>query len=440
MGKAPPLEFSGGSNLFWEAAVGAGNSSPIVSGGRVFLTSYEGQKLRTSAWELETGRALWTAEVQPDSIEPAHRLASPAVPTAVTDGRRVVVDFGSYGLVAYDPNGAKLWERRLPKPVVEFGASSSPLLLEGRVYLNCDQDLGSYLTALDAATGRELWRVERAEFRRGFATPFLWESSPKQWELVVPGSLRLVSYDAGSGRELWTVRGTSRVACSSPTSGEGLLFTASWNVGGDAGSRIEMPTWEAFAPQNDANHDGLLSASEIPVGPVRERFTQMDLNKDGQVTPVEWNEMAVMFAKAENALLAIRPGGRGDITQTHVAWKATRSLPYVASPLYYEGRLYTVRSGGMATAYEASTGRVLYQDERLGALGDYYASPVAVAGRVYFVSQAGRVTVLRAGDRFEVLSRSDLGDEVTATPALSDGRFLVRLSGGKLKVFGEKRP
>ena len=248
----------------------------------------------------------------------------------------------------------------------------------------------------------------------------------------------MTGYDPDNGREIWTVRGTSRVACSSPTSGGGMLFSASWNLGGDSGARIEMPGFAEFAAAHDANHDGLLTAAEMPAGPVKERFTQMDLNKDGLVTPVEWEEMAAMFAKAENSLLAVRAGGAGDITKSHVAWKTTRSLPYVASPLFYKGRLYTVRSGGMLSCYEGTTGKPLYLDERLGAIGDYYASPIASGDYVYLIAQSGAAVVVRAGDKFEIVSRNELGAEVMASPAVAQGTLFIR-TGGRLYAFRNKQ-
>src|SRR5262249_20189108 len=247
------------------------------------------------------------------------------------------------------------------------------ILAGDALILVCDQDQDSYLVAVDRGTGKTRWRTERPEFRRAFATPFVWRHDGAE-ELIVPGSIWLKSYNLNDGTERWTYSGTSRVACSSPTAGDGLLFSASWNVGGDPDSRITMPPFDEFAREHDKNGDGKIAPDEIPAGPIRERFTQMDFNKDGLVTPVEWAAMREMFAKAGNALLALRPGGHGDITATHLAWKATRSLPYVSSPLYYQGRLYTVKNGGLASCYNAKTGQALYQDERLDAPGDYYAS------------------------------------------------------------------
>lgn len=125
-------------------------------------------------------------------------------------------------------------------------------------------------------------------------------------------------------------------------------------------------------------------------------------------------------------MVAIRPGGAGDITGTHVAWKQTRGLPYVPSPLCYRGRVYLVKSGGLVSCFEARTGRPFYQEERLGALGDYYASPIAADGRIYAASQNGVVVVLDDGEALNVLARNDLGEGIMATPAIVEGRLYVR--------------
>ncbi|HUR45862.1 MAG TPA: PQQ-binding-like beta-propeller repeat protein, partial [Candidatus Saccharimonadales bacterium] len=139
---------------------------------------------------------------------------------------------------------------------------------------------------------------------------------------------------------------------------------------------------------------------------------------------------------AENAVLAIRAGGRGDITKSHLAWKQTRSLPYVSSPLYYQGRLHTIKNGGLASAYEAKTGKVLYQDERLGAIGDYYSSAVAAQGRIYAASQKGMVVVFEAADYLNVIARNDLHENVMSTPAIAGDRIYYR-TANHLYAFGE---
>ena len=435
-GGAPPVHFGPTSNVLWKAPLSAGNSSPCVWGQRIFITGCENGNLETVCLDRQDGRIRWRQRAPAEKIERVvQRLGNPATPTPATDGKSVFVYFGSFGLLCYDQEGREQWRKPLPAPVVEFGASTSPIIAGDLLILNCDQDLDSFLLAVDRRTGRQVWKTERPEFRRGFATPFLWRHDNEE-ELIVPGSIWLKSYNPKDGSERWTFGGTSRVACSSPVGGDGLLFSASWNVGGDEGDRLSMPPFDEALADYDKNKDGKLTQDELPPGPVRERFTQIDLNKDGVATREEWTEMAAMFAKAGNALLAIRPGGRGDITRTHLAWKQTRSLPYVSSPLYYQDRLFTIKNGGLVSCYEAKTGRALYQDERLGAMGDYYASAVAVDGKAYIASEQGVVVVFDATeDTLNVLARNNLAEAILATPAIVDGKIYLR-TATSLYAFG----
>ncbi len=434
---APPAHFGPASNVLWKTSLPAGHSSPCIWENCIFLTAHDGAKLETICLNRDTGAVKWRVSAPAEKIEPAHKIATPASSTCVTDGARVVAYFGSFGLLAFDLDGREQWRVSLPAPVVEFGTGTSPILADELLILVCDQDQGSYLLALDKRTGKTAWRVERPEFRRGFSTPLLWSHNGTQ-ELVVPGSIWLTSYDPASGRELWRYSGTSRVANSTPVSGDGLLFYASWNIGGDEGDRVVMAPFAEFAAEHDRNKDGNFSREEIPAGPVRDRFSQMDLNKDGKVTPAEWQNMREMFASAENAVIALRTGGKGDITRTHLAWKSLRSLPYVSSPLHYRGRLYTVKNGGLFSCYDAKSGRVFFQDERLDAPGDYYSSAVAADGKIFVASQKGVVTVITAGDTLDVLARNDLREQIFATPAILNGNLYLRTVGA-LYAFGPVR-
>ena len=431
----PPMHFGPGSNVLWKTALPSGNSSPVIWGDRIFLTAFDQARLETLCLNRRDGKILWRTGAPAQKFEPTHKLGNPATPTPATDGERVYVSFGSFGLLAYDMQGREVWRHPLPRPVVEFGTSASPILWNNLVVLVCDQDEHSFLLALEARTGKEAWRVGRGEFRRSFATPVVWRHGGDE-ELIVPGSIWLTSYGK-DGTERWRYSGTSRVACSSPAANDEMLFSASWNVGGDEGDRIAMEPFEEFAREHDANKDARLGRDEIPAGPVKERFTQMDLNKDGIVTPAEWQNMREMFAKAENAVLAIRPGGKGDITRTHVAWKSTRSLPYVSSPLCYRDRLYTVKNGGLVSCYDAKSGKAFYQDERLDAGGDYYSSAIGCGDRIFVASQKGTFVVLAAGETLRVLARNDLGEQVMATPAAVERKLYVRTATA-LYCFGEK--
>jgi len=198
-----------------------------------------------------------------------------------------------------------------------------------------------------------------------------------------------------------------------------------------------MPPFERLLEQADADHDGRLTRSEAPGGPVRQHFLYLDANKDGFVTREEYETIARIFDESRNQLLAVRPDGRGDVTETHVAWRANRGLPYVPSPLCYEGRLYLVKNGGLASCFAAASGEVFYQEERLGALGDYYASPVAAGGNICAISRSGTAVVYRAAPPLEVLAMNALQESVVATPALAWNVIYIR-TASHLYAFGAR--
>jgi hypothetical protein len=233
----------------------------------------------------------------------------------------------------------------------------------------------------------------------------------------------LVSYQLADGSERWSVRGLPNEAVASPVGGEGLVFFAGWTQGSGVS---RMPPFEDLLARGDADRDGWLTREDIPTGPARQHFHYIDANKDGRINSAEYAVIAQAFDESRNVAMAVRPDGQGEVTETHVVWRQTRGLPYVPSPLYFEGRLYLVKNGGLASCFEAQSGRALYAEERLGTIGDYYASPVAADGRICAVSQPGTAVIYRAGDTLEVLARNPLGEPVVATPAIVEGALLVR--------------
>src|SRR5205085_8301708 len=141
------------------------------------------------------------------------------------------------------------------------------------------------------------------------------------------------------------------------------------------------------------------------------------LNGNGKLDREDWDTIAGLMKRGENVLLAVKPGGRGDVTATHVAWKFERGLPYVPSPLFYDGRVYLVKDGGMISSFDAVTGKPFYIQERLPAQGSYYASPIAADGRIYLFSLNGKATVVKAGGETpEVIHQSDFRERIAATP------------------------
>ena len=314
-------------------------------------------------------------------------------------------------------------------PQTEYGASSSPVLAGDHLIQLVDQDGASYLVAVHKRTGAVVWRVERPEMRRGFGTPIVWDHHGVS-DLVVPGTIWLKGLDPQNGEERWRVSGLARITCTSPVVGDGVLFTASWTTGGDrSADRITMPKFDAVLAERDLDHDGKLNYSELPEGPIKQRFKHLDGNRDLLVDRTEWESMADIFARVENQAFAVKPDSQGKLSDSTVLWRFKKGLPYVASPLYYQGRLYLAKNGGMATCLDPQTGKPFYQEERLGATGDYYTSPLGAAGRVYFMSQRGVVTVVKAGDSFEVLGQNDLGEVVQASPAVVGSTLYLRTTG-----------
>lgn len=434
----PPLKFSPKQNVLWSVTTEPGNSSPVIQGDRLFLTAHPGaNRLATVALDRRSGRELWRKELAPEKVEEVHRsLGSPASATPVVEGDRLYVHFGSFGLLCYSTEGQELWRLPMSLTQTEYGSSSSPILAGDNVILLLDQDGGSHLVAVNKTSGKVAWRVERPEMRRGFGTPLLWNHD-KATDLVVPGTYWMKGLDPATGEERWRVSGLARITCTSPCVGDGQLFAASWTTGGDHNAdHITMPAFDGFAAEHDANKDGKFSFAELPDGPVKQRFKHLDGNRDAFVDREEWESMANIFSRVENQAFAVKPGPDGKVSDAAVSWRFKKGLPYVASPVFYQGRFYMVKNGGMFTCLDPATGKAVYQEERLDALGDYYASLVAANGRIYVTSQRGMMSVVRAGDAFEVLAHNDLGEVTQATPAVVGDVMYVR-TASHLHAFSE---
>jgi outer membrane protein assembly factor BamB len=427
-----PTHFGPDSNVVWKTAIPAGNSSPSIFRDRIFLTGFEEGKLLTFCLNRRDGEVVWRRELTPSAVERGAHHGSPATGTAVTDGVLVWVYFGPFGLACYDVDGNERWLKPLPMPITQHGAGTSPVQAGNLLILNSDQDVGSHLLAVDKRTGETVWRTERPGFRRGFTTPLLFPAENPR-EVIVAGTLRLVSYDLKDGKELWSVHGLPNEMVSSPIAGDGLIYAAGWTHG--AGVPI-LPEFDTLLA-GDANNDGKLTRAEAPAGPARQHFVYIDADKDGFITREEWDAIVDIFHKSQNVLMAVRPGGSGDVTGTHLVWTQTRGLPYCPTPLHYGGKLYLVRNGGLASCFDGRTGQSFFQEERLGAMGDNYASPVAAAGKICVISQPGVAVIYRAGETLEVLARNPLGEPVLATPAIVDHTLYVRTKG-HLYAFREQ--
>ena len=429
----PPIRFGAETNLLWKVEVPPGLSSPCIAGDRIFLTAFENGKLFALCSHRRDGKELWRREAPPGKPQEVHKVSSPAVATPVTDGQGVYVYFVLFGLVAYDLNGNEQWRKAVPIGYVMNGSGTSPAIAGDTIVLICDQDEGeSFLLAVEARTGTTRWQTSRAGSIASYTTPITWRRRAQE-DVVVCGSLRAAGYELRTGKERWTARVLTSVAVApTPAIGDGQLYVMSHGVPPNA-----MGTFADFAGKRDKDGDGKISQSEAAPGYEGTIFRGMDSDKDGFITEKDWAAMTNLFAKGDSGLFALRAPGSGDITSTHVAWKQTKGIAGISSPLFYEGRIYVVQDGGRLTCWDAKTGKPLYEQERLGAEGEYYASPIAANGRIYVASSRGTITTIRAGDALEVEARNDLGESVMATPAIADNKLYVR-SANYLWAFGRK--
>jgi outer membrane protein assembly factor BamB len=428
-----PTEIGPAANVVWKTALPPGHSSPVVVGDRIYLTAVRQKHLVTLALERATGRILWEVEAPARTLEKVHAIGSHAQSTSAADDERVVSFFGSSGLFCYDRSGKLLWHVPMGPFNNNFGAASSPVLANDWVLLCQDHDQNSFLMALDKRTGKTIWKTDRTDILRGFCTPVLWDVGGKK-QIVVAGTLRVAGYDFDTGREIWTARGIARTICATPVVGDGRLYVSGWAAGGDPGASIHVEPFDDVIKQLDKNGNGTLERTELTSGPIWERFDQVDFNSDGSITRAEYERFRDLFAKGRNSVMAIRPGGKGDVTDSHVAWTNTRQVPFCASPLCLGGLVYTIKNGGLFACLDARDGKPL-KFGRVPDSGNYYSSPVAGDGKIYLLSERGGLTVVRAGRDWQVLFTNAFEEDVYATPAIADGRIYLR-TARHLYCFG----
>ena len=420
-----PGEIAPGKNVVWKTTIPQGKSSPVLTASSIFLTGHENGKLLTFALDRKSGKLLWRRKAPDNREEKRNKLNDPAAPTPVTDGSNVYVFFAGFGLISYSHDGAERW--RLPMgPFTNFhGMGASPVIADGKVLMICDQDEEAYLAAVDQNTGKIVWKVERPEMVHSFSTPILYQGKSGRKEIIVPGSYQMTSYDVSTGELLWRVRGLTYQVKSVPVvDGDNLYFNG-WAPGGEPSERIELPLFEAMISEYDKNHDGKLSKDEIPKNWLPGNWDMQDLDKDGLFDKKDWIYYT-MRRTSSNAAMAIRLGGRGDITASHVLWRYDKSLPDVPGILLYRGVLYLIRNGGILQTLDPATGKALKLGRLPHAMDEYYTSPVAGDGKVYLISRAGSVTVLKAAADWTIASTGEMDEEVFATPAIAAGHIWVR--------------
>lgn len=370
-----PVNWDSDTNVVWKTALpGNGWSSPVLSQGRIYLTTaVAGEQpddrvsLRAVCLGAESGDLIWnvaTAMLPADAK--MHPKNSHASPTPIVTDDRVYVHFAAYGTAALNLDGDLIWQKQIEYEP-QHGTGSSPVLFEDLLIFNCDGVEAPFVIALDAASGTERWRTFRPDLARlkfSFSTPLLIEVDG-QPQLVSAGSDLVCGYDPRSGKQIWMVR-----------------YPEKWSV-------VPRPVFAG----------GLVLVCTGYVGP--------------------------------SELLAVRPAGEGDITDTHVVWRTEQFVPHSPSPVVAGSYVYLMSDNGIASCRDLATGDLLWK-ERVG--GTYSASPVLAEDRIYFLSEDGLCTIIKAAPEFDQIAKNDLKERSLASMTPTDGALLIRTIEGLYRI------
>jgi outer membrane protein assembly factor BamB len=424
-GKAPlPSSFSPREGFLWKAALPPGKSSPILAGGKLFLTAHEGKKLLTLCIDPKTGTEVWRREVEKAREERRNCLNDPASPTPVTDGRAVYSFFADFGLAAYSLSGEELWRTPLGPFESEHGMAAWPAVGSESIFVLADVSNGAFLAAFDKKTGRQRWKLDRRSTIGAYASPLVHRDGKGRELVLTSGPFEMAAFDTATGEKVWWVAGLPFQPKSAPVVSGGTVYMNSLGIA------LDWPDFAKLLAQFDASSNGTLSAEEVvKFGYIKFNFARLDENHNGELEKQEWDPIV----RGNNATLAVKIKGTGDQT-ANILWRYSKSLPDVPQPLVHDGILYNVRDGGILTALDASTGRVLKQGRLPNAIDQYFSSPVYGDGKIYVSSAAGTLTVLRAGADWEVLSTNDMDEPLWATPAIDGSNMYIR-AGNSLYCF-----
>lgn len=434
-----PVEFGPSKGLLWRKPVPVGHSSPCIWGDQIFITGFDkdkGELIVIALHRNKGGAELWRRTVVPKQLENVHAVSNPATATIATDGQKVYAYFGSYGLLAYTIEGKHVWSTKIPVAQAAHGSPVSPTLVGDLIIIARDYPPNPELLAYSKSTGKLAWRFA-LEKRTGpqantsHATVVLFKD-----HIVLHRPEELAGHSLQDGTRLWRV-GLATGGISTPVVAADTVFVAAYTNFGEPGMNSALPDFPSLAARADADNDGKVSKAEAPTDlyvfkrpgvaesipgtsmTIRDAFGFIDGNKDGSLDATEWvriQDVVKTMTANRHGITAVQPNGSGDITLTAVRWSENRNVPEVPAPLYYRDRVYTIMNGGIFTCLDAQSGKVIYRG-RIGAPGPYYAAPVAVDGKILLASGDGVVTVLGVGDELTVLSQTDLGEQIFATPA-----------------------
>jgi len=391
--KKVPTTWDRTTNVLWRVDLPEPcNSTPIVWEERIFLTqpTHNGARRTILCLDRATGKKRWQAGVDYAQAEPSHKANPYCSPSPVTDGSRVVAWFGSAGLVCYDMDGKRLWHRALGPQQHMWGHGSSPVLYGRLCILNFGPGNREFLLAVDKETGKTVWRVDAP-------------APPEEGDFVV---------SSGGGEQERAAPGSERAQLLRGSWGTPLVI----QVDGHAELIVAFP--------------GHIAAFEPETG--HELWRCQGLGELVYASPMWAGGVIMAMGGYRSASLGVRPGGRGDVTDSHRQWQTPRSELRLGTGVGYKGRLYLASMRGVIECLDPQSGDALYQQRLKGSSGNnaIWSSPVLADGKLYFLNQAGDTFVVRAGPKFELLAKNSLAETTNSSPVISDGRLLIRTHEG----------
>ena len=438
-GQIPPVDLESPEKLIWKSKLIPGASSPCIWGDRVFLTGFDknNQQLQVMCLNRLTGKQLWNQIVPAEEIESYHASANPADATPVTDGERIYVHFGSYGLLSFDFEGNKIWTYEIPVNTDKFGSGTSPILVGNMVILMVRRlaTKERYLLALDSRSGEQVWKQILIE--AGYSTPVIWGN-----DVVVHCEGFIGGYSINDGSRSWYILVKTHGE-STPIVYEDNLYVNTWHYLG----HLDYPKinigMDEFLVQYDVNDDSLISRNEFPENlfPVKksenagmsdevegkhaEVWSWFDTDKNDFLDNLELQRYLDFCMAIDHGILAFKPGGKGDISTSHLLWRETENVAEVPSPLYIKDRIYVIKNGGYFSCVNAQTGRLIYKT-RIKGTGPFFSSPVAAHDQIYICAHNGKVVVLGTGDKLKIISTKNFGEKILASPAMVDNKLYIR--------------
>jgi outer membrane protein assembly factor BamB len=452
----PPITFGQDQNLLWKIALPGGHSSPCIWGDRIFISGYqeEGKLLKMLCIDRKKGKIKWEEDISVEAFEKFNPVSNPATATPTTDGERVYFYFCSFGMICYDLNGKLQWKIPMPVPKSynDNGIGTSPVITGNLVILNCLGHLNNpRILAVNKFDGKTVWEYSLPN-KEGYSgnsssTPVIYKD-----QVIIYRSADVAGYNLKTGDLIWRFAIGGTDAIGTPVIQNDILYMVAYSTQGNPDALAQFPDFKGLTSKYDKNGDLMIDKDEIkdfqiltyPEMPeistktyIANHFGTFDKNKNGLIDSTEWKainkNLASLYTK--QGLKAIKLGGQGDISLNNLLWGNPDQISHISSPLYFNDHIYMIRDGGIISCFHSESGKLLYRG-KLNAPGAYFSSPLAAKSRIYIASRNGIVTVFDAGEKLNILAQNNLGELITATPAVVDNKLYLRTEKA-LYAFGK---